>query len=354
MRLDGTRKTPRVFDRTKNIDGPMHGSRVGRSSPNEQPIKRYLKSDCCAAGQADACFLVILSGGLASGHAKLCRDMVQTGFSPTQMDHALCGACDPSTLLSPPPKKTNKYLDLAGQPAFTGCSFIDFRSSFAKLIVESKMDRRTTYFVLCTLSLTSGIAGLPTTSAAEGPIGVAAVVRNNVSQLEPLVTRIAKGDGVVRNEVVRTAADSDARLVFRDDTNLSLGPGSTLKLDRTVFDDPKAGDIAIKLTSGAFRFVTGHSNKEAYEIKTPIVTMGVRGTTLDILVQKRRNTIVLRSGKVTICLIGPNRKCVDLDHEGDTANVTANTKSASIDVQNRSSWTFDTACNGGLCGKSTY
>jgi hypothetical protein len=45
---------------------------------------------------------------------------------------------------------------------------------------------------------------------------------------------------------------------------------------------------------------------------------------------------------------------VDLDHEGDTANVTANTKSASIDVQNRSSWTFDTACNGGLCGKSTY
>jgi hypothetical protein len=61
---------------------------------------------------------------------------------------------------------------------------------------------------------------------------------------------LQKGDEVVRNEVVRTAADSDARLVFRDDTNLSLGPGSTLKLDRTVFDDPKAGDIAIKLTSG--------------------------------------------------------------------------------------------------------
>ena len=217
------------------------------------------------------------------------------------------------------------------------------------------MDRRTTSLVLFTLSLISGITGLPaTTSAAEGPIGVAAVVRNTVSQLEPRATRVVKGDEVVRNEVVRTAVDSDARLVFRDDTNLALGPNSTLKLDRTVFDDPKAGDIAIKLTSGAFRFITGNSNKEAYQINTPIVTMGVRGTTLDILVQKRRNTVVLRSGKVTICLIGPNRKCVDLDHEGDTANITANTKSASIDVQNRSSWTFDTACNGGLCGKSTY
>ena len=217
------------------------------------------------------------------------------------------------------------------------------------------MDRRTTHLVLFTLSLISGIAGLPaTTRAAEGPIGVAAVVRNAVSQLEPQVTRIAKGDEVVRNEVVRTGADSDARLVFRDDTNLALGPNSTLKLDRTVFDDPKAGDIAIKLTSGAFRFITGNSNKEAYEIKTPIVTMGVRGTTLDILVKKRRNTIVLRSGKVTICLLGPAGKCVELDHEGDTANVTSNGKSASIDVQNRSSWTFDSACNGGLCGKSVY
>src|SRR5204863_9334326 len=109
--------------------------------------------------------------------------------------------------------------------------------------------------------------------------------------------------------------DSDARLVFRDDTNLSLGPGSTLKLDRTVFDDPKPGDIAIKLTQGAFRFVTGNSEKEAYVIKTPIATMGVRGTTLDILVKKRRNKIVLRAGKVTICVPG---KCVDVIHDDDS------------------------------------
>ena len=247
---------------------------------------------------------------------------------------------------------TNKYLDLAGQPACLYDRSLIFAALSPKLIRESKMDRRTTYLVLFTLSLTSGIAGLPaTTSAAEGPIGVTAGVRNTVSQLEPQVTKIAKGDEVVRNEVVRTATDSDARLVFRDDTNLSLGPGSTLKLDRTVFDDPKAGDIAIKLASGAFRFVTGNSNKEAYEIKTPIVTMGVRGTTLDILVQKRRNTIVLRAGTASVCVPG---KCVDLLHEGDSVIITSSGKGVSVDVQNGSSWTFDNACNGGLCGKSVY
>jgi len=184
---------------------------------------------------------------------------------------------------------------------------VHFAALSPKLIRESNMDRRTTYLVLFALSLTSGIASLPaTTSAADEPIGVTAVVRNTVSQLEPKVTKIAKGDEVVRNEVVRTAADSDARFVFRDDTNLSLGPGSTLKLDRTVFDDPKAGDIAIKLTSGTFRFVSGHSEKEAYVISTPIATVGVRGTNFDVQVQRQQNTIVLASGELNVC--DPNGK----------------------------------------------
>jgi hypothetical protein len=226
-----------------------------------------------------------------------------------------------------------------------------FAALSPKLIRESKMDRRTTYLVF-TLSLTAGIAGLPAKSnAVEERIGVAATVRNTVSQLEPRVTRIAKGDEVVRDEVVRTAADSDARLVFRDDTNLSLGPGSTLKLDRMVFDDPKPGDIAIKLTSGAFRFVTGNSNKEAYEITTPVATMGVRGTTLDVLVERRRNKVVLVAGAVNVCVPG---KCVDLIHEGDSVTITGSGNNVNVDVQSGSDWTFDGDCNGGLCGTSTF
>src|SRR5690349_10094255 len=99
----------------------------------------------------------------------------------------------------------------AGGPPIDARSLI-LAAILLKLIRESRMDHRTAYLVLFALSLTSGIAGLPgTAGAAEEKIGVATVVRNTVSQLEPLVTRIAKGDEVVRNEVVRTAADSDAR-----------------------------------------------------------------------------------------------------------------------------------------------
>jgi hypothetical protein len=45
---------------------------------------------------------------------------------------------------------------------------------------------------------------------------------------------------------------------------LSLGPSATIKLDRTFFNDEHSyREIAIRMTSGAFRFVTGHSEKAA-------------------------------------------------------------------------------------------
>ena len=115
-------------------------------------------------------------------------------------------------------------------------------------------------------------------------------------------SQINVGDGVLRDETVRTGADSAARLVMADSTNLSLGPNATLKLDRTVFNDEHSyRDIAIRLTTGAFRFVTGHSEKTAYKITTPLATIGVRGTILDILSQRGQTIVVLQEGASRVC-----------------------------------------------------
>src|ERR1700704_5425108 len=69
-------------------------------------------------------------------------------------------------------------------------------------------------------------------------VGEAAVVKNEVLRVAGSATsQINVGDGLLRDEVVRTGLDSATRLVMADSTNLSLGPGATVKLDRTVFDD---------------------------------------------------------------------------------------------------------------------
>src|SRR6202048_3032748 len=117
-------------------------------------------------------------------------------------------------------------------------------------------------FALC---LAAGLAASP--AHAQARVGEAAVIKNEVVRVAGSSTsQINVGDGLLRDEVVRTGLDSATRLVMADSTNLSLGPSATIKLDRTVFDDEHHyRDIAVKLTSGAFRFVTGNSEKAAYK-----------------------------------------------------------------------------------------
>ena len=157
------------------------------------------------------------------------------------------------------------------------------------------MNLRNCFLSLLAFSLATALTAVP--ASAQTRVGEAAVVKNEVLRVAASsTTQIKVGDGLVRDEIVRTGLDSATRLVMADSTNLSLGPNATLKLDRTVFDDSTHyRDIAVRLTSGAFRFVTGNSDKAAYKITTPLATIGVRGTTLDILSQRGQTIVNLQA-----------------------------------------------------------
>ena len=168
---------------------------------------------------------------------------------------------------------------------------------------------------------------------------------------------------MLRDEVVRTGLASAARLVMADNTNLSLGPSATIKLDRTVFNDEHSyREIAVRLTTGAFRFVTGNSEKAAYKITTPLASIGVRGTILDILSQqgktslsqRGKTTVVLQEGASIVCTL--SFQCVQLTQPGDTAVITLTGGKAAIHKTNHPSWTFAGNCTAaaGLCTVTQY
>ena len=192
--------------------------------------------------------------------------------------------------------------------------------------------------------------------SAQTRVGEAAVVKNEVLRVQGSATsRINVGDGLLRNEVVRTGLDSATRLVMADSTNLSLGPNATITLDRTVFDDEHHyRDVAVKLTSGAFRFVTGNSEKTAYKITTPLATIGVRGTTLDILSQRGQTIVNLQEGASSVCTI--TFECVQLTKPGDTAVITLSGGKTTIKKTNTPPWTFAKTCSAaaGLCNTTQY
>src|SRR5882757_2876925 len=91
------------------------------------------------------------------------------------------------------------------------------------------------------------------------------VERIATGTLVGIVRKLADKSDVFVDDLLRTEAESLARLVFLDETNLSLGPLSQVKLDRFVFDpDAGAQSVSLGLARGAFRFVTGNSDPRAF------------------------------------------------------------------------------------------
>jgi len=86
------------------------------------------------------------------------------------------------------------------------------------------------------------------------------------------------GSGVHANETVKTGSSGQAGLRFNDQSNLSVGHSSQVRLDKFVYDPNKGtGSTAIEVTRGTFRFSTGSQNKGEVKIKTPYGPLGTRG-----------------------------------------------------------------------------
>ncbi|MEQ1756547.1 MAG: FecR domain-containing protein [Micropepsaceae bacterium] len=88
-------------------------------------------------------------------------------------------------------------------------------------------------------------------------------------------------DAVYLNETVETGDQSALVIRFSDGSKLTLGENAKIVIDRYVYN-PGGGDNgqALTLAKGAFRFISGAMPKSQVQIKTPAVTVGIRGTEL--------------------------------------------------------------------------
>src|SRR5271156_1014035 len=224
--------------------------------------------------------------------------------------------------------------------------------------------------ILCCLSLGALISCVDGVYAAQPDIGSAALAKNDVSrELSGANGPVDVGDPVFSEEIVRTGADSATKLVFRDSTNLALGPRSRVVLDRFVYDPSQPSEgLGVTLAKGVFRFTTGSLKKSAYTVTTPTAVIGVRGTVLDMDVRRDRTRVTLREGGALVC---PRKKgisfeeqarrcekghsshcdCADLTVVGQTAQTSSGAGPAvlvSTPVQ------FANFCSGALCSAENY
>jgi len=108
----------------------------------------------------------------------------------------------------------------------------------------------------------------------------------------PLMDR--KADGTVKVLAAKSEVESGDTLVaekntyaqirFIDNSEITLRPGTTFKIDNFAYDadKPEADSAAFSLVKGGLRSITGllgKRNKEKFQLKTPAATIGIRGTT---------------------------------------------------------------------------
>jgi hypothetical protein len=112
--------------------------------------------------------------------------------------------------------------------------------------------------------------------------GSAFIVR--AGELVPAQT----GQAVYESDSLRTGADGRLGVTLKDDTRISLGPASEVRVDRFAFA-PAQGQLgfALRIVRGVVAYVSGRIAKlapDSIRLETPAAIVGVRGTTLALRV----------------------------------------------------------------------
>jgi hypothetical protein len=155
---------------------------------------------------------------------------------------------------------------------------------------------------------------LPASLSAQ-PAGETVAVKQSASASGIAGARILQfSDPVFMGDIVTTNQVGVAQLKLMDDTRLVVGPNSEMTIDRFVLASPDtASAVTLNAITGTFRFITGKSAKQAYTINTPVASIGVRGTELDLTVAGDTLSMALYGGGARICDYSRPRLCADLD-----------------------------------------
>lgn len=131
---------------------------------------------------------------------------------------------------------------------------------------------------LAMLAIAPAVMAQPSAGAGrvKTSVGSASIVR--AGQSSPA----SVGALVYESDVLRTGADGQLAVMLKDDTRISLGPGSEVALAVFTYA-PAEGRLGmvLRVTRGTMAYVSGRIAKlmpEAVRLETPTSVIGVRGT----------------------------------------------------------------------------
>ena len=141
-------------------------------------------------------------------------------------------------------------------------------------------------------------------------VGSAVKIVNSVKgKIKGKSRSLSKNSPVFSNEKISASSSSHGEFILSDKSRIIVGPNSSVTLDSFLVSSRGFQKGVVNVSKGAFRFISGRSKKGSIKIKTPLTTIGIRGTIFDVYVGRGGVTdVVLFSGKVEVCTRGNNCK----------------------------------------------
>ncbi|MDA7548943.1 cadherin domain-containing protein [Gammaproteobacteria bacterium] len=161
------------------------------------------------------------------------------------------------------------------------------------------------------------LAGIfPNAGLAQEQIGVASAVNKNTTDLTLEQERklIDAGYEIIQNHTIETDGIGRAQMLLLDGTAFSVGPNSSVVLDKFIYN-PETAEGSLEVTArGLLRIVGGKvTKKQPALIRTNSATVGIRGGIGIVQTNgPQTNATFLYGTEMTVT---PN--CVDLDSFGD-------------------------------------
>jgi hypothetical protein len=164
---------------------------------------------------------------------------------------------------------------------------------------------------LVAMALATGTAP----AVAQDPLGTAVAVRPTAQgELGGTRVTLVDGNALFQGQTIATDTTGEVQILFADNTRMVVGPNSTLIIETYLLQNANTvANLTVNALGGSFRFISGNSPPQNYNINTPTGTIGMRGTQLDFTVDPVEGLvyIIVYEGQVFFCNLAG--VCVDLE-----------------------------------------
>lgn len=121
--------------------------------------------------------------------------------------------------------------------------------------------------------------------------------------------RLNISDSISNNDFIETKTNSKVKITFIDNTVITIGKESSLKIEDYFFDsnNKNSAKTELNVSKGAFHAITGQIGKvnpEKFKLKTKNATIGIRGTEI----YGDQNRVFCTQGAIFVLSFGETRE----------------------------------------------